>query len=221
MKLKFLPLLLACILLVGCGAEEDTGALGSLGADMMEQAYGIAEDNNAIGTENNEGAKVPDAEANAPEDSEDVQEPYVLTFEAPTVDGEIMTSECFGQSKLTMLNVWGTYCGPCLNEMPYLGEIATAYKKDDFQMIGIICDVEEDGADEDVAYAKSLIEQTGANYTHLLLSESLYSNLVSVVTAVPTTFFVNQKGEVLGYVVGALEKENWEELIHDLLAKSE
>ncbi len=211
MKLKFLPLLLACILLVGCGAEEESGALGTMGEDMVEQAYGIAEDNNAIDTETGESQA----------DSEDVQEPYVLTFEATTVNGEDLTSECFGESKLTMLNVWGTYCGPCLNEMPYLGEIATAYDKADFQMIGIICDVEEESEDEDVAYAKNLIEQTQANYQHLLLSESLYSNLVSAVTAVPTTFFVNQKGEVLGYVVGALEKENWEELINDLLAKSE
>lgn len=211
MKLKFLPLLLACILLVGCGAEEENGALGTMGEDMIEQAYGIAEDNNAIDTETGESQA----------DSENVQEPYVLTFEATTVNGEALTSECFGESKLTMMNVWGTYCGPCLNEMPYLGEIATAYDKADFQMIGIICDVEEKSEDEDVAYAKSLIEQTQANYQHLLLSESLYSNLVSAVTAVPTTFFVNQKGEVLGYVVGALEKENWEELINDLLAKSE
>lgn len=149
------------------------------------------------------------------------EEPFVLTFEANTVDGEALTSECFSQSKLTMLNVWATYCNPCLNEMPDLGTISTSYDTADFQVIGIISDVAEDAGDEDIKNAKDLIEQTGANYPHLLLNQSLYINLVGAIDSVPTTFFVNQNGEVLGYVIGAQSKENWEKIINDLLAENE
>ena len=38
-------------------------------------------------------------------------------------------------------------------------------------------------------------------------------------TAVPTTFFVDGEGKVLGTVVGARDKESWKELIDALLAE--
>ena len=57
-------------------------------------------------------------------------------FEAKTLDGEDVTQEIFGQSKLTMINIWGTFCGPCIQEMPDLGEISRSYDSGEFQMIG-------------------------------------------------------------------------------------
>lgn len=149
------------------------------------------------------------------------EEPYILTFSAVTTEGEDLTSDCLSGSKLTMINVWATYCNPCLSEMPDLGEIAAAYDTADFQMLGIVSDVTEESDAEDIAYAKQLITDTEANYTHLFLNESLYVNLVGAVEAVPTTFFVNQEGEVLGYVVGAQTKEVWEEIIDGLLAEEQ
>ena len=128
-----------------------------------------------------------------------------VTFEARTLDGGSVSSELFADSKLTMLNVWATYCNPCLNEMPGLGELAGAYASEDFQLIGIISDVSED-ADEAVL-----------QYAHLLLNESLYTALLTEVSAVPTTFFVDQDGQVLDTVVGAMERSAWEEKINALL----
>ncbi|MBQ7956087.1 MAG: TlpA family protein disulfide reductase [Lachnospiraceae bacterium] len=153
--------------------------------------------------------------------AETEQETYILTFEATTTDGETLTSDCLSESKLTMINVWATYCNPCLDEMPDLGEIAASYDKAEFQMLGIVSDVMEGDSPENVEYAKELITQTNANYPHLLLNQSLYSNLVGGVEAVPTTFFVTKDGEMLGYVLGAQSKEGWEEIINGLLAEME
>lgn len=166
------------------------------------------------GCSQNEKEQIPPTQ-----EEESVQEeaPYVLTFEGTTVDGETLTSDCFADSKLTMINVWATYCNPCLAEMPDLGEIATSYDSAEFQMIGIISDVTDTAGEEEIQTAKDLIAETRANYPHLLLNESLYTNLVGAVEAVPTTFFVNQKGEALGYIVGSQSKESWEEIINGLL----
>ena len=157
-------------------------------------------------------------EENSAEESTDVtEEKYFVTFEANTVDGAVWNSEKFANSKLTMINVWATYCNPCLAEMPDLGELATEYDAADFQLIGIVSDVmAEDGADA-VDYAKELIAETKANYPHLLLNESLYTSFVGAVSAVPTTFFVRQDGSLVGYLTGAMAKENWKALIDDLL----
>lgn len=149
----------------------------------------------------------------------DEAETYVVTFTGVTTDGDELTSEIFADSKLTMINVWATYCNPCLAEMPDLGEIAASYDKADFQMLGVVSDVTDTSEEEDIQYAKELIEQTKAYYPHMLLNESLYVNMVGAVEAVPTTFFINQKGEALGYVVGSRSKEAWEEIINELLAE--
>ena len=149
------------------------------------------------------------------------EEAYVLTFEASTIEGAPLTSECFADSKLTMINVWATYCNPCISEMPDLGEIATSYDRSEFQIIGIVSDVTEDADEKMIDTARNLVEDTGANYPHLLLNESLLENLVGEVDAVPTTFFVNRKGELLGYAVGSQPKETWEELIDEILAEVE
>lgn len=190
-KRKIFPLLMVLLLLTGCAQN--------------------ATDNDA--TENVSQSQT--------EQGHSGEETYVLTFEAHTIEGEPLTSECFARSKVTMVNVWATYCNPCLSEMPDLGEIAASYDESDFQIIGIVSDVLEDADEDEIENAKALIAETNANYPHLLLNQSLYSNLVGGVDSVPTTLFINQKGEALGYVVGAQSKEVWEEIINDLLAESE
>lgn len=203
MKKKVIGVIVGLLLLTGCGgqAEAIPGVDNIAGNATIDEAGNVEND--------------------LPAETEAEEEAYVLTFESTTVDGEALTSECFADSKLTMLNVWATYCGPCLEEMPYLGEIAAAYDKSEFQIIGAVSDVQESAKADTIAEAKELITRTGANYTHVLSSESLYTNLLSSVSAVPTTFFINQKGEVLGYMIGAYPKEDWEEIINELLATVE
>lgn len=142
-----------------------------------------------------------------------------VSFEGQDIEGNTVSSSIFSESKLTMVNVWATYCNPCLREMPELGELAKEYEPADFQLIGIISDVQEGAEENALEYASGLIEQTGADYPHLLLNESIYRGLLTEVSAVPTTFFFNENGEVLDVVVGAMQKSAWEEKINSLLEK--
>lgn len=138
-------------------------------------------------------------------------------FEASAIDGTSVSEEIFSESKITMVNVWATYCNPCLSEMPGLGELSGSYDSADFQLIGIISDVPEGTGENALNTASDLIEQTGAGYPHLLLNESLYTALLTDVSAVPTTFFISQDGAILDTVIGAMEKSAWEDKINALL----
>ncbi len=180
---------------------------------------GCADGMGKKGTENEEGSIEAGGEAQKGEDQESVEEPPAepLVFEGQDLDGNAVTSDIFSQSKLTMINVWATYCNPCLREMPDLGELAGEYDTADFQLIGIVSDVQENGSEDKLEKAVSLVEKTGADYPHLLLNESLYSALVVNVSGVPTTFFVDENGVVLGAVVGSYEKSVWKEIIDGLL----
>lgn len=145
-------------------------------------------------------------------------EPYIVSFEGTTIDGENWNSDSFADSKVTMINIWATYCQPCLDEMPYLGELAVAYEPSEFQIVGVISDVEEGAKEKAVTTANELVAETNADtYPHLLVGESVQANLVSQIRVVPTTVFVNQEGELLGTLEGALSKEEWENIINGLL----
>lgn len=140
-----------------------------------------------------------------------------IVFEAQDLEGNTVTADIFSQSKLTMVNVWATYCNPCLSEMPGLGELAGEYTKEEFQVLGIVSDVQEGADQKTMEFAADLIARTGADYTHLLLNESLYYALLTNVSAVPTTFFIDSDGKVLDTVIGAMDKSAWEEKINALL----
>ncbi|MBE5881955.1 MAG: TlpA family protein disulfide reductase [Lachnospiraceae bacterium] len=191
MNKRFLMILMVAVLLVGCSSNRTQGNTSDV------QQENVSSDNPAT----------------------EEKEPYMVAFEANTIDGQAFSSDRFADSKITMINVWATYCNPCLAEMPDLGDIADNYNRANFQLVGIISDVTEDSPQDDIENAKELIRQTEADYPHLLLSQSIFDNLVGGVSSVPTTFFVNSKGEMLGYVVGANDEDTWEQIIDDLLQK--
>lgn len=149
--------------------------------------------------------------------------PHKSVFVTEDLNGNEVDDTVFGVAKLTMMNVWATYCGPCLWEMPYLGKLAKAYQEKGVQIIGVVTDV-TDGTytpvPTAVSYAKSLVSKTGASYRHLLLSETLDSAYLSGVTAVPTTFFFDRDGNVIGEpYVGTRSYEAWQTILESLLAE--
>ena len=146
--------------------------------------------------------------------SEEDPSPIFITFEGTDLEGNTVTQEVFTQSKLTMVNVWATYCNPCLREMPGLGELAAEYDPAEFQIIGIVCDVWEG---EDQTLVESLVQETGAAYPHLLANDSISQAILSSVSGVPTTFFFDGEGTYLGGVVSSADKSTWEELVNELL----
>ncbi len=158
------------------------------------------------------------SEPPAPEVSSSEKEPapIFITFEGTDLDGNTVSQDIFSQSRLTMVNVWATYCNPCLSEMPGLGELASEYDRSEFQIIGIVSDVWEG---EDQALVEELVQETGAAYPHLLANDSINQAILSSVSGVPTTFFFDGEGAYLGGVAGSAEKSTWEDLIHELLEK--
>ena len=144
------------------------------------------------------------------------------SFRASTLEGAPVDERLFSDYKLTMINVWATFCGPCLNEMPELGELSKNYASKGVQIVGVVIDAaESDGSisQSQVELARQLVERTGASYTHLLPSADLLSAGLSGVSSVPTTFFVDAKGNLVGEsYVGARSADEWQGIIDGLLA---
>ena len=146
----------------------------------------------------------------------------LASFAATDLDGNAVDQSMLADYQLTMVNVWATFCGPCINEMPDLGELAQEYKDKGVQIVGLVSDVlDTDGTinEEQVQTARDIVAETGAAYTHLLPSDDLLG-VLSQIQYVPTTFFVDSTGAQVGSaVISAQSKEQWVETIDAMLAE--
>lgn len=61
------------------------------------------------------------------------------------------------RGKTILLNYWATWCGPCEREMPSLGALQAARRSEQFEVVAISID-----SDEDVDYARQRLTELGA-----------------------------------------------------------
>lgn len=144
------------------------------------------------------------------------------SFSAYDLQKNAVNQDILKDYDLTMVNVWATYCSPCISEMPELKELSEKYEKEGVQVVGLITDVlNSDGSfnDAQIETAKEIVSKTGADYTHILPTEDLYHILVQV-SAVPTTFFVDKEGNLVGSAyAGARDLNTWSQIVDETLAE--
>jgi len=116
------------------------------------------------------------------------------------------TLECLdGNSKVLLesikgpaiINVWGSWCTPCREEMPYLRELAATGK---VQIIGI--DVEE----KSMEAARKFVVEQGMTWPNLYDKDG--STKSSFGMGVPITWYVNSKSEVAYKHIGVLKSKD-------------
>ena len=82
------------------------------------------------------------------------------SFSTADLDGNIVDQSVLADYDLTMVNVWATFCRPCINEMPDLGELAQEYADQNVQIVGLVSDVlNTDGtiSEEQVQTARDIV----------------------------------------------------------------
>lgn len=120
----------------------------------------------------------------------------VISFETTDLDGNAVKSEeLFSQSKITMVNLWGTYCGPCIEEMPGLENMYKEYAEKGVNVIGVVVDVPV-GNDKKLQAAKDIVSENGLTFTNLRAWDG-YKDQLSF-RATPTTYFIDNQGRLIG-----------------------
>ena len=138
----------------------------------------------------------------------------IPNFTAKTITGETVTNEIFASKKITVVNIWGTFCPPCIAEMPELGEMARSLPAD-AQIIGLVCDATEDSVQQ-IQKAQEITKQSNADFVNIIPDEQLLKFMEGV-EAVPTTIFVNSKGEVVGKAIIGADIEGYKNELEKLL----
>ena len=137
-----------------------------------------------------------------------------ISFETVDLEGNPVTSkELFADHKITMINIWATWCTHCVRELPELEKMSKEWAEQDCQIIGI-CDDAMD--DEMAAEAIKILEKNGVTYRNIRSTDELKDLLKF--TSLPTSYYVNSEGVVLDYPIKGAMIEVYPEKLQELLS---
>ena len=144
-------------------------------------------------------------------------------FKLKDLDGNELTESIFKNNKVTMVNIWATYCGYCIDEMPYIQELADEYKDKGFGVIGIAGDVYSNGQVDAklLDKAKKIVKDAKVKYPSIIPDDNFkYDGVLQYLIGYPTTFFVDSEGNIVGdAIIGSLTKDEFKKVIEDTLSK--
>lgn len=142
---------------------------------------------------------------------------------------DFSAKEYLAEHEYTIMNVWGTFCGPCKAEMPDLAKVYEEYK-DKIGFLGIVSDVapEKEGMseamkqtrDDIIALGKRIVEDKGCAYPNLIPTQEMNDKFLAAVTGYPTTFVLDKEGNIVGSpIIGAQSYEQFKELCEQFVPK--
>lgn len=107
------------------------------------------------------------------------------------------------KGKVLLLNIWGTWCGPCRAEMPTLIALQDKYRDKGFEIIGLNIG-DGSGVPETNEQITKFVEEMKLNYT---IARSSNANTrefyhVSKAEVVPQSVLVDKEGRLRGVFVG-------------------
>lgn len=140
-----------------------------------------------------------------------------LTFSTKDLDGNTVTSDIFENYDVTLVNIWGTFCGPCKTELPHLEAAYKAYADKKVNVIAVTADLPQDDA-ETLALAKDIWKDAGCTFKALVTVDS-FLPMYEQLACFPTSFMVDKKGQVIPGTLhlGSLNKEGFEKLFDKAL----
>jgi len=129
-----------------------------------------------------------------------------VSFSTTAMDGSTVDDSFFAEHKLTMINFFEPWCGPCAQELPDLQALCEALGGEGFAILGVF--QTEDGVAE-------LLESKGVSYPVIRYVREFDAYQTGYV---PTTIFVDSEGKIVGEtIIGSQDYDIWLAIIKELL----
>ena len=140
------------------------------------------------------------------------------------IDGNGETGNTFNpatnKGKITVINFWGTWCGPCVKELPYFDKLASEYG-DDVTVVAIHTTLVSQTApgfiqstypDSSVIFALD----TKSNPDDITAPDNYY-NILGGTGAYPMTIILDENGVITHKFVGSLEEHELFEAVESVI----
>ena len=116
------------------------------------------------------------------------------------------------RKKVTVVNFWATWCGPCKHELPDLIALSKEYADRDVEFIG----VSTDRGDNAISNVRNFVQQAGIPY-QIVMSTDQLEEAFGNIRAIPQTFIIDKQGNILKSFLGARTKEFFAQAIDQYL----
>lgn len=130
-------------------------------------------------------------------------------FSLKSVDGKIVKLSDY-KGKVVVVDFWATWCPPCRKGIPDLISIQSEFKND-VVVIGISLDQEKTLKD-----VENFIKSYGINYPVVYGDEKVSKDYGNI-QAIPTSFVIDKKGNIVDKHVGLVPKDSYTDKIKELL----
>ncbi len=142
-------------------------------------------------------------------------------MDIPLYDENGLTENTFNVAnnggKITIINFWGTWCGPCVAELPHFDEIASEYA-DSVTVLAIHSNrlsatatayINENYPNSNIIFGKDFPNESGK----IVDPEVYYTLLGGANNSYPMTVIVDQNGIIAAHYIGSITHE---ELVSDI-----
>ncbi len=133
-------------------------------------------------------------------------------FTLKSVDGKTVSLADF-KGKVVIVDFWATWCPPCRKGVPDLVDIQKEFK-DKVAIIGISLD-----SDQSSNNLKPFIKSFKINYPIVLGDQNVVEKYGNI-NAIPTTFIIDQKGNIVNSYIGLTPKSTFINQINSLISRS-
>lgn len=117
---------------------------------------------------------------------------------------QLVDQSIFADYDITMVNIWATWCGYCIQEMPELAQLKEMLPEN----VNLITICDDASTETELAY--TILQKTGAtNFPTLMATQEIYDQFLNEVYAFPTTYFLDCNGMPVGEAItGVPDLEN-------------
>jgi len=119
-------------------------------------------------------------------------------WEGETLDGTVVALANL-EGEVVMLNIWATWCAPCIREMPGLEALHRHFDGEGLQVVG--ASVDRSSARGDVA---SFVDELDVTFTILLDPDQRVMNRFRTM-GVPETFLIGRDGVIAHRWIGEFD----------------
>jgi thiol-disulfide isomerase/thioredoxin len=114
------------------------------------------------------------------------------------------------RKKPVIVDFWATWCGPCRASMPHLSAMQTRYEKQGLTVIGL--SVDENGPQG----VRKFADKLGVKFTLAMANDDVL-DAYGPIRSIPTTFFINRRGDIVRRVVGYIDGETMEGYVKEII----